>query len=61
MIRPTTSDDTAAILALAVSAGLFPEDATGEVAGVLAESLDGSLGADHCWVTDDDGGAVEVA
>ena len=61
MIRTTTSDDTAAILALAVSAGLFPEDATEEVAGVLAGSLDGSLGADHCWVTDDDGGPVGVA
>ncbi len=61
MIRPTTLEDSAAILALAVSSGLFPADATEEVAGVLAGSLDGSLGPDHVWVTDDDGGPVGVA
>ncbi len=61
MIRPTTPADAAAILALAVAAGLFPADATDEVAGVLAGSLSGDLGPDHVWVTDDDGGPVGVA
>jgi ribosomal protein S18 acetylase RimI-like enzyme len=61
MIRPTMPDDTATVLALAVSAGLFPADATAEVAGVLASSLNGDLGPDHVWVTDDDGGPVGVA
>ena len=61
VIRPTTPDDIAAILALTVSSGLFQSDATEEVAGVLASSLDGSLGPDHVWVTDDDDGPVGVA
>ena len=61
MIRPTTTDDTAAILALAVSSGLFPSEATDEVAAVLVGSLSGENGPDHVWVTDDDGGPVGVA
>ncbi len=61
MIRPTIPDDTAGLLALAVSSGLFPPDATEEVAGVLAAALRGELGPDHCWLTDDDGGPVGVA
>jgi ribosomal protein S18 acetylase RimI-like enzyme len=61
MIRPTTPEDTAAILALAVSSGLFPPDATDEVAAVLAGSLAGENGPDHVWLTDDDGGPVGVA
>lgn len=61
MIRPTTPADTAAILALAVESGLFPPDATDDVAGVLAGSLAGERGPDHVWVTDDDGGPVGVA
>jgi ribosomal protein S18 acetylase RimI-like enzyme len=61
MIRPTTPDDTAAILALAISSGLFPPDATDEVAAVLAGSLAGENGPDHVWLTDDDGGPVGVA
>jgi ribosomal protein S18 acetylase RimI-like enzyme len=61
MIRPTTPDDTPAILELAVSSGLFPADATDEVAGVLAGALQGELGPDHVWLTDDDGGPVGVA
>lgn len=61
MIRPTTLDDTAAVLGLAVASGLFPADATDEVAGVLAGALSGELGPDHVWLTDDDGGPVGVA
>ena len=61
MIRPTTPADTAAILALAVASGLFPPDGIDELAGVLASHFDGSLGVDHAWLTDDDGGPVGVA
>ena len=61
MIRPTTPDDTAAILELAVSSGLFPPDATDEVASILAGALRGDLGPDHVWLTDDEGGPVGVA
>jgi ribosomal protein S18 acetylase RimI-like enzyme len=61
MIRPTAPEDTAAVLGLAVASGLFPADATGEVAGVLASALNGELGPDHVWLTDDDGGPVGVA
>src|SRR4051794_10462026 len=61
MIPPATLDDTAAILALAVSSGLFPPGATDEVAAVLAGSLAGENGPDHVWLTDDDGGPIGVA
>lgn len=61
MIRPTTAADVPAVLALAVASGLFPPQGTDELAGVLTSSLDGSLGSDHCWVTDDDAGPVGVA
>lgn len=61
MIRPTVLGDIASILALAVSSGLFPPDATDEVAQVLTSSLNGELGPDHLWLTDDDEGTVGVA
>jgi len=61
MIRPTTPEDTAAIIALAIDSGLFPPDATEEVAGVLAAYFGGNLGTDHVWLTDDDNGPVGVA
>jgi len=61
VIRPATLDDIPAILALAVSSGLFPPGGTDEVADVLRASLAGELGPDHCWATDDDGGPVGVA
>jgi ribosomal protein S18 acetylase RimI-like enzyme len=61
MIRPTVPEDMEAILSLAVSSGLFPLNATDEVAGVLTASLRGDLGPDHMWITDDDGGPVGVA
>lgn len=61
MIRPTTPDDTGAILELAVAAGIVPAGETAELAAVLADALAGKLGPDHVWVTDDDGGPVGVA
>jgi ribosomal protein S18 acetylase RimI-like enzyme len=61
MIRPTTPGDAAGLIELAVTSGLFPPDGTEELAGVLAGYLDGSLGPDHFWVTDDESGPVGVA
>ena len=61
MIRPTAAEDTPALLALAVATGLFSPNDTEELAGVLAGYFAGSLGRDHFWVTDDDGGPVAVA
>lgn len=56
MIRPAIPDDINKILALAVSSGLFPADATDEVAEVLISSLNGEQRPDHVWLTDDDQG-----
>ena len=61
MIRPAMPHDAAAILALAVSSGLFPPEGIDEVAAVLNGWLRGDLGPDHRWLTDDDGGPVGVA
>lgn len=62
MIRRMTPEDTDAILALAVSSGLFPPDGTDELAGVLASVFRGELGPDHVWLTDEvDGVPVGVA
>jgi GNAT superfamily N-acetyltransferase len=47
VIRPTTPDDVAAILAIAVAAGIAPPDGTAELAGVLTDGLAGKLGPDH--------------
>lgn len=61
MIRSTTTDDTAALLELAVSSGLFPPDGTGELAAVLAACLAGENGPDHVWLTDEDSGPIGAA
>lgn len=55
MIQPTTPDDTAAVLALAVATGLAPPDGTEEVRDALAGHF---AGGRDVWVTDDDGGEV---
>jgi ribosomal protein S18 acetylase RimI-like enzyme len=61
MIRPATNDDLPAILELAVSSGLFPAEATAEVAQVFRDCLGGTLGPDHQWLVDDADGPVAVA
>lgn len=61
MIRPTTPHDTDAVLALVVAAGLAPPGETEPIAEVLSGALEGKLGPDHLWFTDDDGGPVGVA
>lgn len=60
MIRPTTQDDVAAILSLAVASGLFPAEGTDEVGQVLTGWLRGEMEPGHVWLTDDDGGPVGV-
>jgi ribosomal protein S18 acetylase RimI-like enzyme len=60
MIRPTTPDDTAALIALAEAIGFAPNEIE-ELRELLAGYFAGSLGRDHFWVTDDDGGLVGVA
>ncbi|MFB8787591.1 MAG: GNAT family N-acetyltransferase [Potamolinea sp.] len=60
MIRPTTPDDTAALIALADSICFEPNE-TEELSEMLAGYFAGSLGRDHFWITDDDGGPVGVA
>jgi ribosomal protein S18 acetylase RimI-like enzyme len=60
MIRPTTPDDTAALIALAEAIGFTPNEIE-ELRELLAGYFAGSLGRDHFWVTDDDGGPVGVA
>lgn len=61
MIRPSRPDDVATILDLAVLSGLFPGDATDELAAVLKSCLSGENGPDHVWLTDDESGLVGVA
>lgn len=60
MIRPTTPDDTDALIALAGASGLFGPDELGQVAQMLTEHHAGG-GDGHCWLTDDDNGPVGVA
>lgn len=62
MIRPTTPNDTAALIALADATGLFEPNQLEEVGEMLADYFGGSSGSDHFWITDDDeDGPVGVA
>jgi ribosomal protein S18 acetylase RimI-like enzyme len=56
MIRPTTPDDSAALIALAVAAGMFPADETEALDKVLIDYFDGNLDDGHRWVTDEEKG-----
>jgi len=61
MIRPTTPDDKAALIALADAVGLFRPNELEELSEMLDAYYNGSLGVNHFWVTDDDDGPVGVA
>ena len=62
MIRPTTHNDTAALIALADATGLFEPNQLEEVREMLADYFGGNSGSDHFWITDDDeDGPVGVA
>ena len=61
MIRPTTPDDTAALIALADATGIFRQNELEELGEVLTDYFGGNIDRDHFWITDDDGGPVGVA
>lgn len=60
MIRPTTPDDTSALIALADATGLFQPNQLEELAEMLSDYF-GSSSGDRLWLVDDDNGAVGVA
>lgn len=61
MIRPTTPDDTAALIALADATGIFRPNELEELGEMLTDYFGGNIDSDHFWITDDDGGPVGVA
>ncbi|MDM9384726.1 GNAT family N-acetyltransferase [Chlorogloeopsis sp. ULAP01] len=56
MIRPTTPDDSVALIALAVAAGMFPANETEALGKVLADYFGGNLDDGHVWITDEEEG-----
>lgn len=58
MIRPIHPADAEPVLALAQATGLFTDDELPELRGMLDGALDGSLGPDHLWFVDDEGGDI---
>ena len=61
MIRPTTPDDTPALIALADATGLFPPSALELLRQMLTDALGGNSDTEPFWITDDDNGPVGVA
>lgn len=60
MIRPTTLDDTTALIALADATGLFPASGLELLRQMLTDSLMGK-DLENFWITDDDDEPVGVA
>ncbi|MGI8502383.1 MAG: GNAT family N-acetyltransferase [Hassallia sp.] len=56
MIRPTTPDDSAALIALTVAAEMFPANETEALEKVLADYFGGNIDEGHVWVTDEEDG-----
>ncbi len=61
MIRPTTPEDTPALLDLAVVAGLFERDQLDFLRGMLADYFADEPNDNRLWITDDAHGPVGVA
>ena len=61
MIRPTTSGDTSALIALAETSGLFDRNQIDELSQMVAQHFDGNGNSRDFWITDDDNGLVGVA
>lgn len=61
MIRPTTPDDTIALINLADATGLFPPSGLEVLRQMLADALGKTSDTDPFWITDDDNGPVGVA
>ncbi|WP_026734874.1 GNAT family N-acetyltransferase [Fischerella sp. PCC 9605] len=60
MIRPTTPDDTTALIAIADAIGFQPNELE-ELSEMLADYFSDDSDSDHFWITDDDNGPVGVA
>jgi GNAT superfamily N-acetyltransferase len=58
MIRPTTPEDTTAVLTIASAIGFQPEELE-QLNAMLTDSFSGD--SDNFWLTDDDNGPVGVA
>jgi ribosomal protein S18 acetylase RimI-like enzyme len=61
MIRPTTPEDTTALIALADATGLFPFSGLELLRQMLTDSVGGASDTEPFWITDDDDGPVGVA
>ena len=61
MIRPITTDDMTALIALAKSINMFQPQELQALSAMLVDYLDGNSDSDHFWITDDDNGPVGVA
>jgi GNAT superfamily N-acetyltransferase len=61
MIRPISPDDTASLMALAESIGLFEPEQLEELHQMLTNALSRSGDIDPFWITDDDNGLVGLA
>jgi GNAT superfamily N-acetyltransferase len=60
MIRPTTPDDTIALIAIADAIGFQPNEIE-ELSEMLADYFGGDSDSERFWLTDDDNGLVGVA
>lgn len=58
MIRPTTPEDTTALVALANATGLFPPSGLELLRQMLTDSFGEDGDTKSFWVTDDDSGSV---
>lgn len=61
MIRPTTPDDAAALIALAVAAGMFSANETEVLDKMFADYFDGNIDDGHVCVTDEEREPIGVA
>ena len=61
MIRPITPADSAAVVALAISSGLFPSDASGFLDKMMADYFASNHADGHMCLLDEDAEAVGVA
>ncbi len=60
MIRPSTPDDTIALIAIADAFGWKPNELE-QLSEMLSDYFSGDSNSDHFWITDDDNGPVGVA
>lgn len=60
-IRAVNAADAPGLMQMIEATGLFPSDELKEVGEILAAYCAGSLGSDHFWIVDDDGGPVGAA